>query len=147
LADELAKLPDDNYEALVSEAAEKYAMKASDFVMRMFESVQTVLMGVALFTLEQETFDMDTPIDSIRVQLYDLLDQELERVKLCLDQAIARRLEIFFRFRGSVLNSKGEKADEPIGDTHFAGYVCRHDYYFGSERMYEQEAGTASRGE
>lgn len=97
LAAELDKLPDENYETLVSEKAEKYAMKATDFVMRIFESVQTVLMGVALFTLEQETFDMNTPIDSFRTQIYDLLDQELERVKACLDQAIARRLEASFQ--------------------------------------------------
>ncbi|MCM3703196.1 hypothetical protein [Paenibacillus macerans] len=97
LAAELDKLPDENYETLVSEKAEKYAMKATDFVMRIFESVQTVLMGVTLFTLEQETFDMDTPIDSFRTQIYDLLDQELERVKACLDQAIARRLENSFQ--------------------------------------------------
>lgn len=95
LAAELDKLQDEEYDELVSGTAEKYTRKASEFVVRIFESVQTVLMGVALFTLEQESFDMDTPIDSFHVQIHDLLDQEFERVKECLDQAIARRLEKF----------------------------------------------------
>lgn len=96
LAAELEKLPEDDYDNRVSETAEKHSVKASEFVVGIFESVQTVLMGVALFTLEQESFDMDTPIDSFHAQIHDLLDQEFERVKECLDQAIARRLDNFF---------------------------------------------------
>lgn len=97
LTAELAKLPDDGDEVLFTETAEKHAMKASEFVMHIFESVQTVLMGVALFTLEQETIDRDTQIDRFRTQMFDLLEQELERVKDCLDQAIAWRLEKVFQ--------------------------------------------------
>lgn len=96
-ANELDLLPEGDYEERVSETAEKYTEQATEFILRMFESVQTVLMGVALFTLEQEEWDSGTPIDSLQVQIQHLLDQELERVKECLDQAIARRLENYFK--------------------------------------------------
>ncbi|WP_410771577.1 hypothetical protein [Fontibacillus sp. BL9] len=94
---ELAKISDEDFESRVTETAEDYAMKASDIVVRIFESVQTLFLGVALFTLEQESNDMVTPMDSFKVQIFDLLDQELERVKECLDQAIACRMESFFK--------------------------------------------------
>ncbi|WMT40637.1 hypothetical protein RE628_26420 [Paenibacillus sp. D2_2] len=97
LAAELEKLPDDNYDHRISETAQKYTKQAEVFIMRTFESVQTVFMGAALFTLEQESFNTNTFIDRFHRQLHDLLDQELERVTECLDQVIARRLDQFFQ--------------------------------------------------
>jgi hypothetical protein len=97
LAAELEKLPDDNYDHRISETAQKYTKQAEEFIMRTFESVQTVFMGAALFTFEQESFNTNTSIDRFHRQLHDLLDQELERVTECLDQVIARRLDQFFQ--------------------------------------------------
>ncbi|GAA0378207.1 hypothetical protein [Paenibacillus motobuensis] len=97
LAAELDKLPDDDYDNQVSETANNFAKQAEDFIMRTFESVQTMFMGVALFTLGQESFDTNPLIDNFHRQLHELLDQELERVTDCLDQAIARRLDRFFQ--------------------------------------------------
>jgi hypothetical protein len=97
LAAELDKLPDDDYDNQVSETANNFTKQAEDFMMRTFESVQTMFMGVALFTLGQESFDTNPLIDNFHRQLHELLDQELERVTDCLDQAIARRLDRFFQ--------------------------------------------------
>lgn len=98
LAAELDKLPDEDYDAQVSETARKYTEQSEDFILRTFESVQTMLMGIALFTLgQEESFDTNPLIDNFHRQLHELLDQELEHVTTCLDQAIARRLDRFFQ--------------------------------------------------
>lgn len=97
LAAELDKLADDDYDNQVSEITRKYAKLAEEFVMHTFQSVQTVFMGVALFTMEQASMDTDTLIDNFHRQIHDILDQELECVIDCLDQAIARRLDRFFQ--------------------------------------------------
>lgn len=99
LAAQLDKLPDEDYDDRVVEVAEKYTKEAAEFIEHTFDSVQTVLMGVALFTLEQVDggFDTESLIDSFQIQLHELLDQEVERVKETLDQAIARRLEQAFQ--------------------------------------------------
>lgn len=99
LAAQLDKLPDEDYDDRVVEVAEKYTKEAAEFIEHTFDSVQTVLMGVALFTLELADggFDTESLIDSFQVQLHGLLDQEVERVKDTLDQVIARRLEQAFQ--------------------------------------------------
>lgn len=97
LAAELDKLADDDYDNQVSEITRNYAKLAEEFVMHTFQSVQTVFMGVALFTMEKASMDTDTLIDSFHRQIHDILDQELECVIDCLDQAIAHRLDRFFQ--------------------------------------------------
>ncbi|GGG07876.1 hypothetical protein [Paenibacillus aceti] len=99
LAAQLDKLPDEDYDDRVVEVAEKYTKEAAEFIGHTFDSVQTVLMGVALFTLERADggFDTESLIDSFQIQLHELLDQEVERVKDTLDQAVARRLEQAFQ--------------------------------------------------
>jgi hypothetical protein len=97
LTAELEKLTDEDYEDLVSRTVEKYMEKASEYVQCVSESVRTVFMGVALLSSEQGSWDMDSPIHSFHEKMLELLDQELEQMKKCLDQAIARRLKSFFQ--------------------------------------------------
>lgn len=92
----LDKLVGDDYESRIAETAEKHAMRSTEFVVRIFESVQTILMGIALFSMEEDRFDMNITIDSLHVQIHELLDLDLRQVRECLDQAIARRLETLF---------------------------------------------------
>ncbi len=98
MAVELEKVTESQFDARFEEIAEKYAARASRIIDGIFDSVQTVLMGVALFTLEQEGFEVEPWMDRFYVRIDELVDQELSRVKDCLDQAMGRHLERTLQF-------------------------------------------------
>lgn len=98
MASELEKVTEEQFDARFEEIAETYAARASKIMDSIFESVQTVLMGVALFTLEQESFEVEPMMDGFYVRIDELVDQELGRMKECLDQAMGRHLERTLQF-------------------------------------------------
>lgn len=98
MAAELEKVTEEQFNARFEEIAETCAARASKIIDSIFDSVQTVLMGVALFTLEQENFEVEPWMESFYVRIDELVDQELGRVKECLDQAMGRHLERTLQF-------------------------------------------------
>ncbi|MBQ4900208.1 hypothetical protein KB559_15340 [Paenibacillus sp. Marseille-P2973] len=98
MAAELEKVTEEQFNARFEEIAETCAARASKIIDSIFDSVQTVLMGVALFTLEQENFEVEPWMDGFYVRIDELVDQELGRVKECLDQAMGRHLERTLQF-------------------------------------------------
>jgi hypothetical protein len=97
LTAEMEKLPDEDYENLVPRTVKKYTEKAHKYVKCVSDSVRTIFMGVELLSTEQGSGHMESPINSFHDKMLDLLDQELEHMKKCLDQAIACRIKSFFQ--------------------------------------------------
>lgn len=90
---ELAKVDDEDYHARVPEIAGEHAARASAFVERTYDSVQTIFMGIALFSLDREPFDVEPWMTGFYDRIHELLDGEQTKLEACLDQAIASHLE------------------------------------------------------
>ncbi|WP_334078078.1 hypothetical protein [Paenibacillus sanfengchensis] len=90
---ELAKVGDEDYHTRVPEIAGEHAARASSFVERTFDSVQTIFMGIALFSLDQGQFDVTPWMAGFYDRIHELLDREQTKLEACLDQAIASHME------------------------------------------------------
>ncbi|AWB45604.1 hypothetical protein DCC85_16320 [Paenibacillus sp. CAA11] len=90
---ELAKITDEDYQKAVPACAEAYAQQAAERVGLIFDSVQTILMGAALFTLDREMLQVEPWMAGFGSRISELMVQEQEKLQEILDLAISRHLE------------------------------------------------------
>ncbi|HEX9059272.1 MAG TPA: hypothetical protein VF941_03745 [Clostridia bacterium] len=75
------KIDDKGFDELICEIAEKAAQNAAFIVKNAYKSVETILMGIGIFSLGSNTFDNEILMEKFSEDIDSLLDKEAQRIK------------------------------------------------------------------
>lgn len=101
---ELEHIEMDQIKAFVGEFGESLVNRAVDLVFEVYRSVETILMGVGLFTLEKFAYPIVDWMGEFSQHVGELLDSELVRITETIEQELQHYMEEKFRFPELVLD-------------------------------------------